>query len=162
MSYLRLLKLLYIADRESLQTGNRPIVGTRPVAMKNGPLHSKVLDLINQRDIDEPKWSRFIQRQGYEVVLVRDPGVSELSRFEIDLLNRVARDHSNMDDWELVEHTHTFGEWKECYQEDTSSTIRVEDILAALNVSPGDKDEILNDLREDCELNRLTLSISRE
>lgn len=162
MSYLRLLKLLYIADRESLRQARRPIVGTRPVAMKNGPLHGKVLDLISQRDIDEADWSRYIRKHGYEVVLVQDPGVSELSRFEIDLLNQVARDFSQMDDWELVEYTHTFTEWQKNYQADTSRAISVEDILAAVNVSPEDREEILDDLREDVELNRLSLSISRE
>ena len=161
MSYLRLLKLLYVADRESLRQARRPVIGTRPVAMKNGPLHSKVLDLINQQDIDEPQWSRYIHKHGYEVVLAQDPGVSELSRFEIDLLNRVARECSQMDDWELVEHTHTFAEWRQNYQENSSRTIPMEDILAAVNVSPEDREEILEDLREDAELNRLSRSISR-
>ena len=42
MGRLRLLKLLYIADRESLREFHRPIIGSRTVAMKNGPLHNEV------------------------------------------------------------------------------------------------------------------------
>jgi len=47
MDRVRLLKLLYIADRESIAQTGEPILGTKLVAMKWGPLHSKVLDLIN-------------------------------------------------------------------------------------------------------------------
>ena len=46
MGRLRLLKLLYIADRESLRETGRPIVGTKLVAMDLGPVHSEVYDLI--------------------------------------------------------------------------------------------------------------------
>ena len=75
MSYLRLLKLLYIADRESLKRSLRPIIGSRPVAMKEGPLHSEVLDLVKGRHVDEPLWSEYIRRDRYEIELVKDrPG----------------------------------------------------------------------------------------
>jgi len=46
MSYLRLLKLLYMADRESLKETGWPIIGTQPVAMDYGPVHSEVYDLV--------------------------------------------------------------------------------------------------------------------
>jgi uncharacterized phage-associated protein len=46
MSYLRMLKLLYIADRETLKETGRPITGDRIVAMEHGPVLSSVYDLI--------------------------------------------------------------------------------------------------------------------
>ena len=46
MSYLRMLKLLYLADRECLQETGRPITGDRVVAMEHGPVLSSVYDLI--------------------------------------------------------------------------------------------------------------------
>src|SRR5262245_9212871 len=42
MDYLRLLKLLYIADREALRETGRPISYSRTIAMDNGPLSSEV------------------------------------------------------------------------------------------------------------------------
>lgn len=38
MSYLRMLKLLYLADRESLKETGHTITGDRVVAMEHGPV----------------------------------------------------------------------------------------------------------------------------
>ena len=50
ISRKRLLALLYIANRECLKRSGRPIIGGRLVAMKYGPIHGEVYDLINQRE----------------------------------------------------------------------------------------------------------------
>jgi uncharacterized phage-associated protein len=46
MSYLRMLKLLYLADRESLKETGRSIASDRVVAMEHGPVLSSVYELI--------------------------------------------------------------------------------------------------------------------
>ena len=46
MERIRLLKLLYIADRELLAETGRTITGDRVVAMDHGPVLSQVYDLI--------------------------------------------------------------------------------------------------------------------
>ena len=92
---LRLLKLLYIADRTSLMKTGCQILGSRIVAMKHGPLHSEVLDLINGDHIRAPQWSRYFRNVGYTVVLAEEPAIGKLSRFEIELLNQVVDDHRN-------------------------------------------------------------------
>ena len=46
MEYIRLLKLLSIADREMLARRGRTLTGDRAVAMKRGPVLSTVYDLI--------------------------------------------------------------------------------------------------------------------
>ena len=38
MSYMRLLKLLYLAERKSLAETGRPILGDRTIAMQQGPV----------------------------------------------------------------------------------------------------------------------------
>lgn len=157
MPYLRLLKLMYIADRESLRKARRPIIGSRAVAMKNGPLHSELYDLIKGEHIDEPLWSKFIEKHGYQVELNSDPGVSELSRHDIEILTRVFDDHSAMGEWDLVEETHAYPEWKKHYpdpQANTSCTIPLEDILEAVGLSAA-KDEILAEVQEDHALDAL-------
>jgi uncharacterized phage-associated protein len=52
MHYYRLLKLLYVADRECLRETSRPIVGGRYIATARGPLHRTLLDLVNGSDIE--------------------------------------------------------------------------------------------------------------
>src|SRR5271155_4089348 len=46
MNYMRLLKLLYMADRESLRETGRPITGGPVTAMERGPVLEEVYDLI--------------------------------------------------------------------------------------------------------------------
>ena len=111
MNYYRLLKLIYITDRVALQETGRPIVGGRLVAMQRGPLHSACLDLISGRDSESPWWMKHFQTQGYDVVMIDDPGNSGLSKKDVDIINRVRLDHLTQDDWEVDEHTHRFPEF---------------------------------------------------
>ncbi|HSZ59207.1 MAG TPA: Panacea domain-containing protein [Tepidisphaeraceae bacterium] len=64
MSRLRLLKLLYIADREALKERARPITGDRPVAMDHGPVLSHTYDLIKGTDFASPTWERYLRPVG--------------------------------------------------------------------------------------------------
>jgi len=159
MSYLRLLKLLYIADRESLRKSARPIVGTRPVAMDYGPVLSEVLDLVNGQHADEEIWSAFIRKDGYAVALEKDPGVLSLSKYEIEMLTSTAERYRDIDDWKIVEETHTFEEWKDNISQGTSTTIALEDIIRAVGRTD-DLPDILKEAKETVVLSRLVGSLS--
>ena len=155
MGRLRLLKLLYIADREALSETARPVIGTRPVAMDMGPVHSEVLDLINGEHSDDAQWAEFICRDGrHEIQLIKNPGVSSLSRYEIEKLNRVSREYWDTEDWELVEITHDFPEWTRNHRPGTSMSIPMEDIIEAVGRAE-DRDEILQDAAETKAVRRL-------
>ncbi len=156
MSYLRLLKLLYISDRESLQETGRPIIGTRTVAMEHGPVHSEVLDLIKGQRWDEPVWGEFIRKDGYEVELQKEkePGVLSLSRYEIGKLDEVAARYRDMDDWQLVGITHEFPEWEMNHKEGTSTDIPLQDIIQAVGRS-AEQEAILQDAERTNALNKL-------
>ena len=156
MGYMRLLKLLYIADRRSLQRTGRPIVGTCPVAMKLGPVLSEVLDLVRGKHYDEAVWSEFIRKDGYEVEQRKDPGVLSLSRYEIEELGRVSAECREYGDSELVEKTHEFPEWKKNFVEGTSTPIPLADIVEAVGRS-ADRDEILRDAEASRALGRRLL-----
>ena len=87
-SRLRILKLLYVADRMSLEKTGSLMLGSKFVAMKHGPLHSEVLGLISGQHIAEATWSRHFRNVGRDIVLEGDePDVGKLSRHEIQLLN---------------------------------------------------------------------------
>jgi len=149
MSRLRLLKLLIIADRKCLKETGRPILGSKVVAMDNGPLHSDVYDLIKGSHIQEPLWSRHITKSGpRDVFLENEPPVGRLSRHEIDLLNNVSEMHSQVDDYDLSMLTHTFEEFVENHQQGTSRPIPLEAIIAGVG-READKDAILGDLQDD-------------
>src|SRR5271155_5522268 len=80
MSYLRLLKLLYIADREWLAVTGESITGDRAYAMKFGPVLSTVYDLIKGNGSKAGIWDDHIHTEGYAVELVADPGRGDLSQ----------------------------------------------------------------------------------
>jgi uncharacterized phage-associated protein len=132
MSRLRLLKLLYVADREALAERLRPIIGDRPVAMDHGPVLSHTYDLIKGQDAQSPLLEQFLRSVGRDVEMTSDPGVGELSRYEISKLQTVAQRFQDLDDWTVAEATHAFPEWvKNRPAKGSSNFIPIDDLLAA-------------------------------
>ncbi len=149
-NYMRLIKLLYIADRRSLQETGRPITGDRVVAMKHGPVLSNVLDLINDRHHRSGEWASFIERDGFEIALVQDPGNSELCPYEVDVLQAVWTEHCDRDPWQLVDETHGLAEWRKNDPGESSKEIPIADILEAVGRTDAEQ------IEEDAEaMNRI-------
>jgi uncharacterized phage-associated protein len=132
MSYLRLLKLLYIADREWLAENGESITGDRAIAMKQGPVLSTVYELIRGNGSNAGEWDDFIHTEGYAVELVADPGRGELSKGIVEKLAAVTERYRNIDDWELSEQTHEFKEWADHFK-GSPSPIPWQEILQAQN-----------------------------
>lgn len=113
MNFMRLLKILYIADRESLQQTGRTITGDKIAAMDKGPVLSEVYNLIKGEHIRSPDWGKFIHRSDYNVQLIDEPGQANMSRFEIETLEQVAEKHHMHGELDLVKFTHeNCPEWK--------------------------------------------------
>jgi uncharacterized phage-associated protein len=133
MSSMRLLKLLYVADREALAETGRPITGDQAVAMKQGPVLSRTYDIIKGQSARSGEWDHFIHKDGYGLELVADPGRGELSKGEVAKLLEVVDRYRNLDDWELSEETHKFQEWRKNFAGGNGANhIPWEEALAAL------------------------------
>src|SRR3954447_21156373 len=87
MDRMRLLKLLYIADRELLAESGRTLTGDRALAMKNGPVLRRVYDLIKGIEVSAEDWGRYLRSEGYKVVLLGDPGRGELTKRDLEKLH---------------------------------------------------------------------------
>jgi len=152
MSYLRLLKLLYIADREWLANTGESITGDRACAMKNGPVFSTVYDLIKGNGSRAGQWDDYIHTDGYALELVTDPGRGELSSGIVEKLAEVTERYRDVDDWELSEQTHQFPEWADHYR-GSVSPIPWQDILRAQNkgamVADVERDEAARQVFDD-------------
>lgn len=144
MNYMRLIKLLYLADRESLSRLGRPISGDRFYAMKHGPVLSRVLDLIKHGGLQPPEargpWTSHIEREGYAVRLKVDPGVGRLSDAEVEILSAASKLFGSLDQWHLRDITHSLPEWHD--SGDTSAEILPEDILRALEKPEEEIEEV--------------------
>ncbi|WP_088255859.1 Panacea domain-containing protein [Fimbriiglobus ruber] len=136
MEYIRLLKLLYIADRELLAETGRTLTGDHAVAMKRGPVLSAVYELVkNQGAADQVKaWSDAVHRDGYEVVLSGDVGITRLTKAEAKKLHDVCNRFRDTDSEGLSDLTHEFQEWSDVFDTRNPNScypIRWESALAA-------------------------------
>lgn len=114
MKYLKLIKLLYLADREALLRWGRPITTDRYVSMDNGPVVSRIYSLISEEP--EPNvdsyWRKYIKSASdWDVEIVGDPSDDELSQMEEMLLSEIFREHGHKNRWRLVDETHELPEW---------------------------------------------------
>lgn len=138
MEYMRLIKLLYIAERELLAQSASPLTGDVCKAMEYGPVLSTVLDLIKDKNWRSGDWSQFIARQGHSVHLIRRPGRGNLSPCIIDKLKEVSDRYQGADSWDIVEKTHSFPEWIKNYPGNGgSAVIPLGDILEAQHAEEG-------------------------
>jgi uncharacterized phage-associated protein len=155
MSYLRLLKLLYIADRESIKETGQPITGDHVVAMKHGPVLSCVYELIKTGDaVEWPIWSEYFRTVGYRIELIKDPGNGKLSKYEIGKLRELTKRYEDQNEWDLVEITHEFEEWKRNNPGTFPKPIPLAHILAALGRS-GDEQAIVQEAHDQETFDRL-------
>ena len=149
MSYLKLIKLLYLADREALNRWGFSITTDRYVSMANGPVVSNIYNLILLDEETKPFWSRYITPPlgEYEVAL-RDSGeVPEalLSRAEEKLLLEIFGTYGTWNRWKLRDFTHTLPEWRN--PNGSSVPIEVSEILSAQGVSEEDIRGITADMK---------------
>jgi uncharacterized phage-associated protein len=147
MPYMKLIKLLYMAERESLRKYGRPVFGDRYFSLPHGPVVSGVLDLIRRGDdpLEETKgiWLEHVERKGFDVCLASEPDLGCLSDSELETIHEIASVFRTLDQWQLRDFTHALPEYRD--PQGSSLPISPEDILRALAKS----DEEVEEVRED-------------
>ena len=132
MAYMKLLKLLYLADRKALLEHGRPITYDRFVSMDHGPVLSQTYNLIVAEEAPEGHsyWRQYISEpSNYEVSLVKDAPNGALSRAQEGILESVFAEFGSMNRWKLVEFCHTLPEWVD--PKGSSIPIALSDVLRA-------------------------------
>lgn len=133
MSYMKLIKLLYLADREALARWGRTITTDSYVSMKHGPVLSQLLDLITEGPNPgegDTVWTRHISEpEHFEVSLKSDPAGDLLSEAEDELLDEIYRKFGRLTRWQLVDFVHTLPEWKD--PKGSAFPLPIADILRA-------------------------------
>jgi uncharacterized phage-associated protein len=143
MSHMKLIKLLYLADRKALLQWGRPITFDWFVSMPHGPVLSFTLDRINaDRDPSDPSyWHRYIsERQGHEVSLLGGTPKDQLSAAEEELLDEVFAEFGRMDQWQLRAYSHSLPEWRD--PQGSSLPIEIRDIFLGERRSESEIEEI--------------------
>lgn len=145
MSHLKLMKLLYLADREALLRLGRPITFDCCVSMDHGPVLSQTLNLLTGDTRTGGPWIKTISAPANnEVSLREDPGEDKLSDAEDQLIREIFDLHGAKSRWDLREFTHSLEEW----QDPKGSSIKIDykDVLRAGGKTEGEIESILEEI----------------
>lgn len=142
MSYLKLMKLLYLADRQALRELGRPISYDMYVSMPQGPVLSRTLDLMTAEP--EPSaehrsyWRTLISEpRKWEVSLLRtEIPNDQLSAAEEAILDGVFERYGRLSRWEIRDLSHSLPEWRD--PQESCVPIRIRDILVHQGMSERD------------------------
>lgn len=147
LNYMKLIKLMYLAERLALLNWGRPITYDSYFSLKHGPILSTTLDLINEgkQPNSDHIWFKHVSApKDYEVTLFQDCPADDLSEAEETIINRVFEKYGHYDKWELVKLLHNIlPEWK--YPDCSSISITYRDIL----IAGGKSEEEINSIEEE-------------
>jgi hypothetical protein len=146
INYTKLIKLLYIADREALAKYDATITGDKYCSMDNGPVLSEIYNLVLGRSSlvhQQLYWDGFFRRDAYDLVLMHENRLpaDRLSEAEIAILDGVDSRFKRTPYSKMIEYVHDktrFPEikWEEAKQ--SSLPLSIEDILRHMGRSEGE------------------------
>ena len=113
---MKLVKLVYLLDRLSIAKRGIPVVGGAYYSMRNGPVTSELLDVINAgrlADESDSSWETYISdRQSHEIALNEDPPIDFVAESEVRLIDEIYDAHGEKDQWQLRDWCHcNCAEW---------------------------------------------------
>lgn len=140
LNILKLVKLLYICDREFMKAHAKPITFDRFVSMPHGPVLSSTYDLMTGSGLPQNQeiWNNIISdRENHTISLNNNPFTSTLSIIEKKVADFVYDTFKSFTQWELVEFTHeNFEEWID--PNGSSNPIRYQEVFMALGYTEQD------------------------
>jgi uncharacterized phage-associated protein len=147
---MRLLKLLYLANRRSLEEIGDPIVDDDVVAMRYGPVLSNTYDLIKGNSLngeDRATWAKHFKVVDWiQIRMLSDPGTAHLSDYDVETLIQIASQYKDTEDDDLSALTHTFDEYIRNWDDSRNSErISENDLLRGIGYTPKETKEILKE-----------------
>lgn len=109
LNYMKLIKLLYLADRAALVQWQQPITGDTYLFLPNGPVLDMILDKISggPNPKSQDYWSDSIGKSlndPYAVTAKDSLGYDELSTRELSLLEAIDEKFKGFSQWDMVEY----------------------------------------------------------
>lgn len=141
VSVRKAVKLVYLADRESVRRRGHPIQDEARVSMPHGPVNSATYEYLKGAyDPERSGWSAYLaDKADHEVGLARNDitldDLDELSQSEIQILSDVWERFGGMDRWALRDWTHDAAnvpEWKD--PNGSSHRITLREIMDAVGM----------------------------
>jgi uncharacterized phage-associated protein len=148
LNYTKLIKELYLSDRESINATNSAITGDTYVNMRHGPVLSNLYNLIKGRSHDKEAqiyWDSRFSTDGGDVLANFDQyPEGKLSKAEKAILDKIDGQFHQNRYGELIDYVHAnCPEWHNPGA--TSIPLPLADILSALGRTQEDIDWILEE-----------------
>lgn len=140
INILKVVKLLYLAEREFMDRYDEPMFYDRFVSMEHGPVPSTTLSLVDGC-IEDAEWSEYISGRSDYLVGVANDSISyesldELSRADEEVLNFLWDKFGDFDGFTLRDYTHEHcPEWED--PNGSSRPITHESVFRFLNKENG-------------------------
>ncbi|MBI5816131.1 MAG: SocA family protein [Nitrospinae bacterium] len=164
MSHLKLMKLLYLADREAMKRHGAPISGDKFVSLQHGPVLSQTLNLMDGDVESSPNgWEAWITgKENHELSLnrtsARRDDLDELSDADMEVLESVWADFGMMDRWAIRDYTHTScPEWKD--PNGSSIPINNKDIFIAIGRNADEAERLAEQIEKERAIDKLFSSL---
>jgi uncharacterized phage-associated protein len=164
MSHLKLIKLLYLADRSSLASYGASISGDTFYSLPNGPVLSRTLNLMaGVIESEAQGWESWISdRAEHQVSLRKDFDLNDLdylSKADITILDSIWQQFGAMSRWQLVNYTHDGNcpEWED--PNGSSITITPTRIFSALGKSNEEASILASEIEAAKSIDRLFASL---
>ena len=109
LNYTKLIKLLYIADRELLNEFGFTITGDTYYSLHNGPILSKLYNLVKKDAIapQQAEWDNYFYKEGYDLCGDKlNRPVQELSEIEMEKLEEIDRKYKDYSFGQMIDLVH--------------------------------------------------------
>lgn len=163
MPGLKLMKLLYLADRAYLTRFGESMSGDCMVSMPHGPALSQTEDLIICGSRQDEGWADWISSDGQGEISTKCPGAGRedfdlLSDVELETLTHVWRRFGCMNKWQLVDYARQHClEWQDPHG--SAFPIKEEALFLAVGKSPDMTQSMALRLREQRQLDKTILQL---
>ena len=110
----KLLKMIYLIDRKSLEDRGYPVTFDRPYNMKFGPILSHTYRLMKEGN--GTYWNKvFLVPDMKHLVKLRDVevGIGALSEADVEYIDKVVEEVGHLSFQEISQYTHTLAEYED-------------------------------------------------
>jgi len=111
------VKMLYLADRESMKKWGEPITGDCIASMQLGPVVSTIYDLTKGlRPSLRADWEPYISNaddDGHRIRLLAEPSTDELCKAEITILTETFQKFKDYTFKQIRDYTHSLPEYED-------------------------------------------------
>lgn len=160
MPLLKLMKLMYLAERRSFQEYGEGISGDRLVSMQQGPVMSITLDLMNGAiESAAGGWESWIADRAEHQISLRDDkrdstedDLLALSDADLAVLKQTWDEFGRLNKFQLVDYTHAHcPEWQD--PEGSMIPMKPEELFGALGFSAEQSSAYLARMQEQAAIN---------